>query len=77
MPKTIRTTVQVRPAMHYIGAGHPKGSGHMADEPQGFEVEFFLSGEFYQRRSYSYSDSDQLLMLLRIHNWVRYGEMRD
>jgi hypothetical protein len=55
--------------MHYIGAG-PK-SGQKADTQQGYEVEFFVSGQFHQFRSYAFGD--ELLMSMRICKWVKDG----
>lgn len=69
----LRHTIEVRPAMHYIGPG-PR-SGHKADEPQGYEVEFYRAGDCVQIRAYSYSDIDERAMLRRITDWVRKGEI--
>ena len=64
----IRHTVIVSSEMHRFGDGQ-----RMA-EPQGYKVDFFLSGEFVESRSYQF-DADEATMATRITEWVRHGKL--
>lgn len=66
---TTRYTVNIRPCMFRLG------SGERANEPQGYEVEFFAAGEFFTSRCYSFSEADERTMMRRLNSWLVWGAL--
>lgn len=64
-------TVRVIPAMHYIGEG-PE-SGQPANDPQGYDLEFYRDDVMVDKRPYTYDS--EILMIFRIISWVKTGKI--